>query len=227
MKKIPILLSLLLFPLLLSAAPMFEEDLHYSSVIPTQPGGEKGRIQVMEFFWYGCGHCYKFEPYLEAWLAKKPADVDFVKVPGLFHRSPEEIKPGMSGLEQFRPNMLLHARTYYALELMGADPEIHRKIFYAMHEEGRNLATPAEMDEFLAGQGVDMTAYHNAMSSFAVHTQVNRTVSLVKRYDLHGVPALAVDGKYMIGGLEGTTMIQVLDYLIDRVRQEKPAATSE
>ena len=161
------------------------------------------------------------------WLEKKPADVDFVKVPGLFRRPPQEIKPGMTELEQLRPNMLLHARTYYALELMGAGPEIHHKIFHAMHEEGRPLATPEEMDGFLAGQGVDLKAYHNAMNSFAVHTQVNRALSLAKRYDLQAVPSLGVDGKYLTGDASGTRLIQLLDFLIDRVRQEKSATAAK
>ncbi len=227
MKKIAILLLLLLFPLLSSAAPEFEEDLHYSSVIPAQPGGEGGRIQVLEFFWYGCGHCYRFEPYLEGWLENKPADVDFVKVPGLFRRPPQEIRPDMSELEKLRPSMLLHAETYYALELMGAGPEIHHKIFDAMHNQGHRLEVPEEMDAFLAGQGVDLKAYHNAMNSFAVNTQIKRALSLAKRYDLRAVPSLGVDGKYMTGEVPVPELTQLLDYLIDRVRQEKSAAASK
>lgn len=205
MKKTVLLLALLFFPTLLIAAPEFEEDLHYSTVVPPQPGGEGDRVQVLEFFWYACSHCYHLEPHIEEWLKNKQEQVDFVRVPVIFNR----------------PGTMLHAKTFYALELMGVSDEIHHKIFHAMHEEGQRLSTQEEMEQFLEKQGVDLEEYRNAESSFAVQTQVRRAKMLAQRFDIRSVPSVAVDGKFLTGGLVGTTLMQVVDYLIDRARQEK------
>jgi thiol:disulfide interchange protein DsbA len=204
MKKSYLFIWLLLLPLISLAAPKYEEDIHYSAVIPEQPGGEGQRVKVMEFFWYGCIHCYKLEPHLKSWLQQKPGYVDFVRVPATLGRPIGE----------------LHAKTFYALKLMQVDPSIHEKIFHAVQEEGKQLASIDEMAEFLGQQGVDTKAYRNAMSSFAVQTQARRAGILAQRFDVRAVPALGIDGKYLVSGLDGTTTIEVMNHLIERVRQE-------
>ncbi|MES9936687.1 MAG: thiol:disulfide interchange protein DsbA/DsbL [Sedimenticola sp.] len=209
MKKRVIALSLLLFAgffaLGVQAGPKFEEDLHYFEVIPEQPGAEKGRVQVLEFFWYGCGHCYNLEPHLNNWLGKKPENVEFVHIPAMFNRA----------------NVILHAKTFYALKLMGAAEKMHEKIFAAMHDEGRRLNTQDSMEEFLDENGIDVEAYRKAMKSFAVQTQARRAAILAQRFNIQGVPTLVVDGKYTTSGLHGDVMMDVTDYLIDRVLKEK------
>lgn len=209
MKKSYLIVCLLLLPLMSLAAPKYEEDIHYSPVIPEQPGGEGQRVKVMEFFWYGCIHCYRLEPHLKSWLKNKPGYVDLVRVPAMLHR----------------PDGQLHAKTFYALELMQADAAIHDKIFHAVQEGGERLGTVDEMAEFLGQQGIDTAAYRNAMNSFAVQTQVRRAGILAQRFDVRAVPALGIDGKYLVSGLEGSTTIEVMNYLIERVRQEKAAKT--
>jgi thiol:disulfide interchange protein DsbA len=211
MKKTLFLLSLVFFPMLLAAAPEFEEDLHYSAVIPSQPGGEGGRVQVMEFFLYGCSHCYQLESHIKEWLKTKPEYVDFVKVPVM----------------SSRPDVALYTKTFYALELMGISGEIHEKIFYAIHEERRDLGTREKMEQFLDKQGIDLAAYRNAMGSFAVQTQARRAGVLSRRFGVRSVPAMAVDGKYITGGLNGTTMMQVVDYLVEKTRKEKAPRAAE
>ncbi len=207
MNKSHLFICLLLLPLITQAAPGYEEDIHYSSVIPEQPGGEGQRVKVMEFFWYGCIHCYKLEPHLNGWLQNKPGDVDFVRVPALLGR----------------PLAKMHAKTYYALELMRVDASIHDKIFHAIQEEGQPLSTIDEMADFLAQQGVDAKAYRNAMGSFAVQTQAKRAGIMEQRFDVRAVPAVGVDGKYLVSGLDGSTTIDVVNHLINQVRQEKTA----
>ena len=207
MNKIFMVLSALLIAGALQAAPAFEEELHYFSVIPEQPGAEGDRVQVIEFFWYACPHCYRLEPSLNAWLKRKPAYVEFDRIPAMFSR----------------PDVVLHAKTYYALRLMGLADELHEKIFVAVHEQRRALKTQQEMEAFLKEQGVDIDAFRKAMKSFAVQTQARRAAVLAERFDIRGVPALVVDGKYRTSGLEGETMMQVTDFLVDRVRQEKGA----
>ncbi len=201
--------ALLLFvPFTIHAAPEYQEGVHYSEVVPEQPGAEGKRIQVVEFFMYGCGHCNSFEPYLQEWLKKKPDDVEFVKVPAMFDR----------------PSIIFHARVFYALNVIGADAEIHSKIFHAIHEGNKKLSSDSTMDAFLKDNGVDMDKYHDAMKSFTILTSIRKAAVLAENFGLHGVPALAVDGKYLIPGQEGETMIGVVDHLIEKVRKTKAAA---
>jgi thiol:disulfide interchange protein DsbA len=207
-KRYSVFIQLLV--LLLMAAPAlaetrFEDDLHYFSIIPEQPGAEGDRVQVIGFFWYACPHCYSLEPHLAKWLEKKPENIDFVRIPAMFNR----------------PNVIMHAETYYALMLMGVDEGIHEKIFQAIHTDRRHLNTQPDMEELLEENGIDVAAYRQVMKSFAVRTQARRAAVLARRFEITGVPAIVVDGKYRTGGLEGGLMMEVTDYLIDRVRQEK------
>lgn len=212
MKKRIAMLGILLLTLVtagaLQAGQNFEEELHYFAVIPEQPGAEGDRVQVTEFFWYSCPHCYTLEPSLNAWLKRKPANVQFDRIPAMFSR----------------PDVVLHAKTYYALRLMGVADELHEKIFVAVHDDKRSLRTQDEMESYLKEQGVDVDAYRKAMKSFAVQTQARRAAVLAERFDIRGVPAIVVDGKYRTGGLEAETMMRVTDFLIDKVVKEKEMA---
>lgn len=199
------MLSLLAMPLL--AEPKYEEELHYFSIIPEQPGGEGDRIQVVEFFWYACPHCYQLEPHLEAWLERRPDNVEFDRVPAMFSRA----------------DVVLHAKTYYALRLMGLDQELNPVIFSAIHDKGQQLKTQPEMEQLLQQHGVDLAAFRKAMKSFAVQTQARRAAVLAERFDVRGVPAMVVDGKYRTSGLESGLTMEVTDYLIERAAQEKKA----
>ncbi|MCW8944563.1 MAG: thiol:disulfide interchange protein DsbA/DsbL [Sedimenticola sp.] len=205
-RVLPLLLTCL-FIGSVHAQTVFEEDVHYFSIIPEQPGAEGERAQVIEFFWYACPHCYKLEPNLNAWLGKKPENVEFVRIPAMFKRA----------------DVVLHAKTYYALTLMGVEEELNVSIFDAIHEQNNRLATPEAMESFLAEKGVDLDAYRKAMKSFAVQTQARRAEVLANRFDIRGVPAFVVDGKFRTSGLEGETQMQVIDYLIDKVVTEKRA----
>ncbi len=204
-----------LFTLLLAAQvnaeTRFEEELHYFSVIPEQPGAEGGRVQVKEFFLYTCPHCFNLEPHLDNWLLNRPKNVDFDRVPAMFKN----------------PSVQMQAKTYYALKLLGVAEELHAKIFHAIHEEGKKLATQVEMEDFLENEGVDLAAYRKAMKSFAVQTQARRAEVLADRYDVRGVPAMVIDGKYRTTGLNGQAMMEVTDYLIDKVEQEKGIKTAQ
>lgn len=206
------ILSLLMFLLsggAVAAGTAFEEELHYFTIIPEQPGAEGDRVQVTEFFLYSCPHCFNLEPHLEAWLENKPKNVEFDRVPAMFNR----------------PSVVMQAKTYYALRLMGVADRLHGLIFRAIHDQGERLETQQEMEEFLQGHGVDLAAYRKAMKSFAVQTQARRAGVLAERYDVRGVPAIVVDGKYRTTGLNGAVMMEVTDYLIDRVEQEKGVKT--
>jgi len=202
---------LIISPMILHAAPAYEEDQHYFPVIPEQPGGEGGKVQVKGFFWYGCGHCYTFEPHLEKWNAQRPDNVEFERVPAMFSRS----------------DVVMHAKTYYALNLIGAEEKIHEKIFQAMHAEKRRLRTQEEMEEFLSENDIDVDAFRKAMKSFAVQTKIRQAAIHAENYDVRGVPSVTVDGEYKVGSLKGGTMIDVVEYLVDDVRKKKSSKPSE
>ena len=214
MMKIRLILSFLaLMALSLSGAVFaeqkFEEDLHYFSIIPAQPGGEGERVQITEFFLYTCPHCFNLEPHIEAWLKRKPENVDFDRVPGMFNRESTRIQGTM----------------FYALRLMGVAEQLHQKIFSAIHEEGESLDNQQQIEEFLAKNGVDLDAYRKAMKSFAVQTQARRASILAERYDVRSVPSIIVDGKYRASGLSGDATMRLTDFLIDKVKVERGAVT--
>ncbi|MCP4285889.1 MAG: thiol:disulfide interchange protein DsbA/DsbL [Gammaproteobacteria bacterium] len=189
----------------------FEEDIHYFSIFPAQPGGEGKRVQITEFFLYTCPHCYQLEPHLEAWLKQKPENVDFDRVPAMFNR--ESIK--------------MQGKTYYALRLMGVADQLHEKIFNVIHDAGESLNTQEDMEAFLNQNGVDLVAYRKAMKSFAVQTQARRASVLGDRYDLRAVPSLVVDGKYRATGLSGDAMMRLTDRLIEKVEAERGIASKK
>ena len=209
MKKNSLILGILLCCFLVLpqawAESKYDDELHYFAIFPSQPGGEGDRVQVLEFFWYACPHCYDLEPHLEAWLKNKPDNIDFDRVPAMFQRS----------------DVVMQAKTYYALRLMGLDEKLNEVIFHTIHKQDNKLRTQEEMEKLLSGHGVDLDAYRKAMKSFAVQTQARRAAVLAERFDVRGVPAIVVDGKYRTGGLDARLTMEVTDYLIDRVKKEK------
>ena len=209
MNKHSLILGMLLCSILVLpqawAESKYDEELHYFTIFPSQPGGEGDKVQVLEFFWYACPHCYDLEPHLEAWLKNKPENIEFDRVPAMFQRS----------------DVVMQAKTYYALRLMGLDEKLNEVIFHAIHKQDDKLRTQEEMEKLLGGHDVDLDAYRKAMKSFAVQTQARRAAVLAERFDIRGVPAIVVDGKYRTGGLDSRLTIQVTDYLIDRVKKER------
>lgn len=170
-------------------------------VIPgaTKPVAGKP-IVVQEFFWYGCPHCYHFEPFLTKWLSKKPANVDFVRIPAVF-----------------RPDWKVHARTYYALQELGKLEQLHEKIFAAIHKDRKRLNTLEEMADFLATQGGDKKSFTEAYNSFTVDGEMRKGVKKQAAYQINGVPTVIVNGKYMTSGsMTGTydRLLEVVDFLV-------------
>jgi thiol:disulfide interchange protein DsbA len=180
------------------------EGTHYVKLnqpLPVPPG----KIEVIEFFWYGCPHCNAFEPALDAWSKKLPADVVFRRVPVAFS-------------EQYVP----HQKIFYALDAMGLIPTMHRKVFYAIHGERQRLDKPADIAAFMQKNGVDSAKFLEQYNSFSVQTKVRQASKLAAEYKIDGVPAIGVQGRYFTSGaLAGTTegSLAVADFLINRVRK--------
>ena len=182
------------------------EGVHFLKLSEVAPVSvPAGKIEVVEFFWYGCPHCNALEPALEAWIKRLPADVVFRRVPVAFSATHEA-----------------HQRMFYALEAMGQLEALHRKIFAAIHTQRQRLDREADQEAFVAANGVDAAKFAELGKSFSVQTRMRQAKQLSMAYKIDGVPALGVQGRfYTAGSLAGDNMraLAVADFLIERVRK--------
>ncbi|MFN3860316.1 MAG: thiol:disulfide interchange protein DsbA/DsbL [Roseateles sp.] len=205
-------------PLLAAAPATFAqggpvEGRHYKALsrpLPTPPG----KIEVVEFFWYGCPHCYAFEDTIEAWARQLPADVAYRKV----HVA-------------FRANVKIHQRMFYALEALGKEAQVRPAIFKAMHQQGVQLDDVKSQAKFLSTLGVDAAKYQDAYNSFGVQTKCTQAEKLSDGYNIDGVPAIGIGGRYLTSPSQAAggqrlpehelhqLALQVSNYLIQRSRK--------
>ena len=179
----------------------------YALLQPPQPTDSAGKVEVIEFFWYGCPHCYNLEPAVNAWLKSAPKDVVFKRVPAI---------PSDQWGEM--------AKVFYTLEAMGLLDQYHQKVFDAMHQEKLELHKKPVREQWLAKNGIDVAKYNEAEKSFSVDTKMKRAKQLTYAYKVDGVPRLIVNGKYYTGPEHagGTqNMFPVVDQLLGMVRKEK------
>lgn len=160
-----------------------------------------GKIEVREFFWYGCPHCYRLEPYMQAWLRKLPSDVNFL-------RSPAAMNPVW---EQ-------NARGYYVSEALGIRRQAHIPLFDAINKDGKQLFDQKSLAQFYTRYGADPAKFNSLFNSFAITGKVNQAKNLAMQYQLTGVPAIVVNGKYVVQG-EDQKVINTINYLIAKERQ--------
>jgi thiol:disulfide interchange protein DsbA len=183
-----------------AASAPFVEGQHYVKVDPPQPTETGNKIEVLEFFWYGCPHCYRLEPYVKRWLKTKPANVEFVRMPGIFS-----------------PRWMMHARAYYTAEVLGVVDKLHDPIFEAIHGARNPLDSEEAILQLFKQHGVLEADFKKVFLSFAVETKMQRASEMAMRYDLDGVPAVIVNGKYRTSAsLAGSNaaVFQVVDQLI-------------
>ena len=180
-KRTFIAISLMLFSGLISAqSPKIEEGFDYRILPVAQPVDAKGKVEVIEFFWYGCPHCYDFEPELSAWVKRQPKDVVFKRVP-----------------VAFRDDLLPHSQLYYALESMGKGDALNEKVMYAMHKENKRLLTETDIADWVASQGIDRNTFLATYRSFAVVSKARAAKQLAEAYRIDGVPTIVMQGKYV------------------------------
>ena len=174
----------------------------YETLTPAQPTQHADKIEVIEFFWYGCPHCYGFEPVLTSWLKKLPKNVEFIRQPAVFSE--------LWGK---------HAKAYFVAEALGVVDKVHADLFDAIQEKKEKLDTEAALAKFFVAHGVDEGQFHEAFNSFAVDSKMRQAPAIAARYGISGVPAIIVNGKYLTNGpLAGTheKMIDVMDSLIKK-----------
>ena len=198
MKKILAFLAAALVALPLGAPAQGQ----YNELKPAVPVEGTGKIEVLEFFWYGCIHCYNLEPALESWLKTLPNDVEFRRVPAVFNE-----------------RWGLDASIYYAMEALGLVDKLHRPLFDAIHKNRLRTDNQQEFSEWLTRQGVDAKKFIQTVQSFGVRSKARRAVQLTVDYKIDGTPAMAVHGRYTIPAQPD--LFKVVDSLVDRVRKEK------
>jgi thiol:disulfide interchange protein DsbA len=173
--------------------------------VPTE--APAGKIEVVEFFWYACPHCNAFEPQLEAWSKKLPADVVLRRVP-----------------VAFRDDFVPQQRLFYTLEALGKLDELHRKVFTAIHVDKQPTAKEDQILAWAEKNGLDKSKFQEVYNSFSVSTKARKAAQLQDAFKVEGVPALGVAGRWYTDGTMAGGMpraLQVVDYLVAEARKSR------
>lgn len=199
-----LLACLLSIVALTASAEEYQEGVHYQLLTTPLATESGGRIEVVELFWYGCPHCFHFEPVIAKWLESKSDDVVFRRVPAVFAE-----------------NWVPHARAFYAAEALGVLDKFHAPLFKAMHEEEQKIFNEEALIRFAAGQGIDEADFKSAYTGFAIDGKVKKAMMYTRDSGITGVPAVIVNGKYrtgaqMAGGQD--QVLKVVDFLVAKER---------
>lgn len=196
------------------APTSFREGVHYERLPVPVDTQDPSKIEVVEVFSYACIHCKNFEPDVEAWLADKPDDVDFQRLPATFNQAWATLAQG-----------------YYTAEALGVVDQVHGPMFRAIHDRGVNLADPSLMAElFETAAGISPEQFNQVFNSFSVRSRVQQSDGRSRIYRITGTPSMIVDGTYRVDArMAGTheVMLQVVDHLIQRQRDEASAAATD
>ena len=208
MKTLKALLSILTLCLATATgANELKEGRDYLLVSPIDaPAEAPGKVEVIEFFWYGCNHCFDFEPTLNKWLKTLPKDANFQRIPAIF-----------------RDSWVPGAKLYYTLEAMNLTAKLHGEVFDATHIDRTNFADEAVLLEWMSKHGVDKKKFAETYNSFAVQSKVQRAQQLTRAYGIQGVPALIIANKYMpnAGSIRDyKDLVVIADKLIAKARAE-------
>jgi thiol:disulfide interchange protein DsbA len=185
-----------------------QQGVNYKLLTPAQPTSvAPGKVEVVEVFWYACGHCYLLEPKLEAWNRNgKPANAELVRLPATWNNA-----------------LKTHARVFYTMELLGKQ-NLNAEIWREINLKGNRLDTPAAIETFFTSRGVSKADFQKAFASFAVDSKIMKAEDLNRRYKITGTPTVIVNGKYVTDiGMAGSEdrLFEVINAL---VAKEKPAS---
>ena len=190
-------------PLAAPLASLAQSRPEYTEIKPPlPPEGTPGKVEVVEFFWYGCPHCYRLEPQIEAWLKKLPSDAEFRRVPAVFNE-----------------RWAVDATIFYAFDALGVLPKLHWPLFEAIHRNGLVTTNRQALDEWLTKNGVDAKKFEDTAKSFGVQAKVRRAAKLTLDSKIDGTPAMTVAGRYLVPN--GEQILATVDKLIDTSRKQK------
>jgi protein dithiol oxidoreductase (disulfide-forming) len=184
-------------------AQTFTEGVDYTVMKAPLATDNPARVEVIEMFWYGCPHCYELEPLIESWSKALPKDVEFKLIPAPLNK-----------------NWEIAARVYYTLESMGLVEKLHAPLFDAIHRDHLRITNERALLEWLEGKGVDTKKFSAAYRSFSVESKIKRAQQITQAAGLEGVPALMVNGKYVVPGQTPARMLAIADFLIAQSRKE-------
>lgn len=204
-------LSFLSTPVMAAENPeAFKAGVDYDLIEPPQPTDDPSKIEVKEFFSYGCSHCYEFEPDLNAWLKTKPASVAFVRQPVAFGRAP----------------WATLARIYLTAEALGVVDKVQPDVYKALHEEKKTLQAEDEIEALFTKHGVSKADFDSAFKSFAVEMKVKQADEIVKKYQVTGTPTLIVNGKYSVSPGKAKSFTQMIEITKALIKKESGSASA-
>ena len=182
----------------------------YITISPPQPTQSGEKIEVVEVFWYACPHCFDFEPHISTWLESKPDDVQFIRMPAIF-----------------RKNWIPHAKAYFTADKLGVLDSIHTPLFDALHKRKKNIHDDDAIKKFFVKNGVDKSEFTKIYESDEVQAKVKRAFVMGQRYKLTGVPAVIINGKYMVSGSTAGSFENVLKIINQLIDEERGNKTNE
>ncbi len=192
-----------LFILLMSCSALLRaEGPGYQTLSSPQPTQHPDKVEVIEFFWYGCPHCYSFEPELSKWLKTLPKNVEFIRQPAVFNETWGK-----------------HAKAYFVAEALGVVDKVHADFFDAIQTKKEKLETEEQLAKFFTAHGVDEAQFHETFNAFAIDAKMRQAPAIAARYGITGVPTVIINGKYVTSGpLAGSheKMLEVMDELIKK-----------
>ncbi|BBL72417.1 thiol:disulfide interchange protein DsbA/DsbL [Methylogaea oryzae] len=207
MKRLGILFTALLLWSWVAVAQEYKAGVDYELITPPQPTADPAKIEVREFFWYGCPHCLDFEPDLGAWLAKMPKDVNFIRQPAIFNE-----------------RWGAHAKAYFTAEALGVAEKLHADFYEAIQKKQRELMKEDDVAKFFAEHGVADADFRKAYHSFAVDTQLRQAQAMGPEYGVTGTPTVVVNGKYRLTGKLAKSYPNLIAILNSLIEQERAGA---
>lgn len=180
------------------------EGIDYKLLNPPQPTSNGKKVEVLEFFFYGCSHCYHLHPFMSEWEKKKPRDVELKYIPVVFQDGAEPM-----------------ARAFFAVEALGQLNKMHDELFKSLYVLNLEMNDEASITDFVAKHGVNRAKFGAAYNSFAMQSKITRSSQMVQSYGIRGTPTVIVDGKYAITGLQPERIVQVLDEVVKIARKER------
>ena len=184
---------------------------HYTELSAPVNTNDASKVEVLEAFWYGCSHCFRFEPLIANWEATIAADVDFGRFPAMWNALME-----------------IHAQVYYTAEAMDALDIVHEHIFNAINIEGNRLQNEDQIGALFAEYGINEEEFSKSFNSFSVRTKVKQAKQRMQAYEVRSTPNMIVNGKYLVTTGENVRtqaeMLEVVDFLVEKERQKLSSA---
>jgi len=175
----------------------------YETITPPQPVQHTDKIEVIEFFWYGCPHCYHLEPDMVKWLKTKPANVEFIRQPAIFSDV-----------------WAKHAKAFFTAEALGVLDKVHADLFDSIQNKKQKMVSEDELLKFFTDHGVKAEDFRNAYNSFAVDAKLRQAQGMGERYGITGVPAIIVNGKYRVTASSAKSQENIFSVTDELIKQE-------